>query len=233
MRRTAVRLAAVCAAVALTASCSLQPSGIGAIVYPMEDEPSDSPAPVLPPPPRPEKPRLAENPTETHQGKNNATVPLTWPSGVAGFLTFDCPKCTGHIAVTTDGTESLLVNDGDAYHGTAWFNVSPGGKSVHTLTVEAKGAWTATITDYRGVPPVEPGKPYNGHGDAVLAVPAGMVTGKFFTGSKGSNGVWVLADGYPHLAVNHIGQTTEEFPLEGPTYVAVETFEADWTFTAW
>ncbi|MYW94001.1 hypothetical protein G3I59_26195 [Amycolatopsis rubida] len=231
MRRTAVRLAAVCAAVALTASCSPRPAGIGAIVYPMEDEPGDTPAPVLPP--RPEKPRLAEHPAETHQGKNTATVPLTWPSGVSGFLTFDCPKCTGHVAVTTDGTESLLVNDGDAYHGTAWFNVSPGGTSVHTLAVEATGSWTATITDYRGVPAVEPGKPYNGHGDAVLAVPPGMVMGKFFTGSKGSNGVWVLADGYPRLAVNHIGETTGEFALTGPTYVAVETFEAEWTFTAW
>ncbi|MFD2466890.1 hypothetical protein [Amycolatopsis silviterrae] len=230
MRRTIGRLAAVCAAVALTASCSLQPSGFGVIVPRFEDEPSA--APVLPPP-RPDKPRIAENPTETHQGNGNSTVQLTWPSGVSGFFTFDCPKCTGHIAVTTDGSEGLLVNDSGPYHGTAWFNMSPGGKPVRTLTVEATGAWTATITDYHGVPTVEPGKPYNGHGDAVLAVPPGMVYGKFFTGSKGSNGVWLLADGYPHLVVNHIGQTTGEFPLTGPTYVQVETFEADWTFTAW
>lgn len=80
---------------------------------------------------------------------------------------------------------------------------------------------------------LEPGKPHNGQGDVVLAVPPGMARGKFSTGSKGSNGVWLLADGYLHLMVNHIGETTGELPLAGPTYVPVETFEADWTFTTW
>lgn len=232
MRRTIGRLAAVCAAVAITASCSLQPSGVGAIVRRLPDEPSHVPAPVLPPPPELEEPRFVEAPTETHQGKGNATVPLTWPSGVAGFLKFDCPKCDGHIAVKTDGIDSLLVNAGNPYHGTAWFNVSLGGRWVHKLDITADAAWTATITDYRGLPMVEPGKPHSAHGDAVLAIPPGMTRGKFTTNSRGHSGVWTMCDGQKDLVVNQIIPYDGEFPLHGQAFVAVEAYDGDWTFTA-
>jgi len=231
MRRTIGRLAVVCAAFALTASCSLQPSGFGVIARQLPDEPTHAPEPMRPPPEL-EEPRFVEAPTETHQGKGNATVPLTWPSGVAGFLKFDCPKCDGHIAVKTDGTDSLLVNASAPYHGTAWFNVSLGGKWVHKLDITADAAWTATITDYRGLPSVEAGKPYSAHGDAVLAIPAGMTRGKFATKSKGHTGVWTLCDGERDLVVNQIIPYEGEFPLHGQAFVAVEAYDGDWTFTA-
>ncbi|WP_245633713.1 hypothetical protein [Amycolatopsis jejuensis] len=179
------------------------------------------------PPPRP-----TEAATETHEGKNNGAVSLNWPSEVAGFLTFDCPKCSSNVVVTTDGDDSLLINAIGSYHGTVWFNMDRGAKPTHTLHISANASWTATVADHRTLPTVEPGKPHTSHGDAVLAIPTGVTRATFSTKSDGHAAVWVLTDRRRDLAVNQIGAYDGEFEVPGPTYVAVEAYESDWTFTA-
>ncbi|WP_020662849.1 hypothetical protein [Amycolatopsis benzoatilytica] len=230
MIRARWRLAAACAAAALTASCSVQASGIGRIV-PQLPERSESPG--LPPAPTtpPEKPRLVEAPTETHEGTGNATVPVSWPADVAGFMKFDCPKCSSNVAVHTDGSEGLPVNAIGSYHGTSWLNVSPIDEPVHTLEIETNAAWTVTITDYRGVPTVETGKPYSAHGDGVVRIPAGVTHAKFATKTRGNSALWTLSKGHQELPVNKIGNYEGDVPINGETYVKVDAYDANWTLT--
>ena len=230
MIRARWRLAAACAAAALTTSCSMHVTGIGP--QPRDHAPSsDLPSAQAMPSPPPEKPRLREAPTETHQGKGNGTVTLTWPTDVAGFLTFDRPKCNSNVAVHTDGAEGLPINAIGKYHGTTWFNVSPGDERAHKLDIEANAAWTATIADYRSVPTVETGKPYSAHGDAVVKIPAGATLAKISSKTPGNTIIWTLTDGELDLAVNEIGNYEGELPVAGTTYVHVNAYESNWTLT--
>jgi hypothetical protein len=222
--RVALVLTGALAAAAL-AGCSVQPSGWGMILG-QAHEPVSAPSSSAPPP------RPVEAPTETHQGKGNGSITLSWPADVAGYLTFDCPHCSSNVVVNTDGDEGLLINAIGAYHGTVWFNVSEDAKPSHTFTVSANSSWTATITDHRALPAVTAATPYEGKGDAVLKVPAGVTHGTFKTGSDGHSAVWVQGGGTMDLAVNQIGATTVTFDVPGPTLVAVEAYESKWTFTA-
>jgi len=238
MTRARWRLAAACAAAALTTSCSIHASGVGIIVagpdYPGSSGRSESPdlpptesAPATPPP----KPLLSEAPTETHEGKGNATVELTWPTDVAGFMKFDCPKCNSNVMVKADGPEGLPINAIGAYHGTTWLNVSRSDDKLHHLEIEANSSWTVTITDYRGVPVLETGKTYSAHGDQVVRLPAGTTHAKFTSKTRGNTGVWTLSNEHMELPVNEIGNCEKDLAVSGETYVRVDAYEADWTLT--
>ncbi|MEV6902134.1 hypothetical protein [Amycolatopsis sp. NPDC051372] len=227
MTRVRGRVAVLLLAGLVTASCSVQPSGRGVILGSLGlDAPSSTS--VAPPPP----PRRLEAPTETHTGKGDATVQLSWPTDVPGYLTFDCPRCDSNIFVHTDGDENSLINAIGAYHGTVWFNVTEGRDPSRTLTITANSSWTATLSDHRTLPAVTAGKPYAGKGDAVLVLPAGVTHATFKTGSRGNSAVWVQSGGTMDLAVNEIGATTSDFPVPGPTLVEVQAYEGQWTFTA-
>lgn len=219
MAHAGMRAAAVCAAVLITSSCAVSGTGIGAIV-------PEEPASVTPPP------RPTEAKTETHQGKGNGAVTLDWPGEVPGYLTFDCPKCDSNVIVNSDGDDFGLINAIGSYHGTVWFNVDRNGKPAQTLHISANAPWTVTVADHRSLPAVEAGKPHSGHGDAVLAIPAGVTKGTFTTKSDGHEAVWVQMYGIRDLAVSQIGEYEGTFEVPGPTFVAVEAYEADWTFTA-
>ncbi|MGW4488868.1 hypothetical protein ACWEOE_34155 [Amycolatopsis sp. NPDC004368] len=226
MTRVRRRVAVLALTGLLTASCAIQPSGYGEILgSPAFDPPTSSSSPAPPP-------RRLEAPTETHTGKGNATVALSWPTDVPGYLTFDCPRCDSNIFVHTDGDEFSLINAIGAYHGTVWFNAIEGRDPSRTLTITANASWTATITDHRTLPTVTAAKPYAAKGDAVLAIPAGVTHAKFQTTSKGHSAVWIQRGGTMDLPVNEIGPATVDFPAPGPTLLEVEAYDGSWTVTA-
>ncbi|MFI5605924.1 hypothetical protein [Amycolatopsis sp. NPDC051903] len=224
MTRISGRVAALVLIALVTASCSVQPSGRGVLLGSPEvhSSPSSSPAPP---------PRRLEAPTETHSGKGNGTVTLTWPGDVRGFLTFDCPRCDSNVVVHTDGDEGLLVNAIGAYHGTVWFNVREAAKPSHTLSISADSAWTATIADHRSLPTAPAGKPYAGKGDAVVAIPPDVSLASFTAKNRGNTAVWVQGGATMALVVNQIGAYTGSFPVPGPTYIQVEAGDGQWTLT--
>ncbi|MFF0147239.1 hypothetical protein ATK36_2749 [Amycolatopsis sulphurea] len=140
--------------------------------------------------------------TETHQGKGNRAVTLDWPCEVPGHLTFDCPKCSSNVIVNSDGHDFGLINAIGSCHGTVWCNVDRDGEPTRTLHISANDARTATVADHRSLPAVEAGKPHSGHGDAILAIPAGVTKE-----SDGHEAVLVQAYGTRELAVNQIAST--------------------------
>ncbi|WP_414935992.1 hypothetical protein [Amycolatopsis sp. cmx-11-51] len=61
---------------------------------------------------------------------------MAWPMRL-GFVTFDCPKCSGHVAVDTEN--ELIVNDSGPYKGTQWINDMPGYRAK-AFTIKANAA---------------------------------------------------------------------------------------------
>ncbi|MFE6609450.1 hypothetical protein [Amycolatopsis sp. NPDC057786] len=203
----------LCAAVLLTVglvACS--PPNLGRVV-PQAAAPeglsTPSPTPTTTPRPGPQ-------PVEKHSGKGNASVPMAWPTRL-GFVTFDCPKCSGHVAVNTEN--ELIVNDIGPYKGTQWINDMPG-RQAKTFTVKANAPWTLTITDESGLPVLEPGRPLSGKSEAVFAVPDGVTSVAVATKKSGRTAVWV-----------HSGDYTGSVPVSGPAFVSVEG-DGIWTVTA-
>ncbi|MFD5093754.1 hypothetical protein ACFWMR_24360 [Amycolatopsis thailandensis] len=223
------RLCAASAAVLLTAglvACS--PSNLGRVV-PQAAAPEGLRSPSATPEPPPTStttPRPGPQPEEKHSGKGNASVPMAWPTRL-GFVTFDCPKCSGHVAVNTEN--ELIVNDIGPYKGTQWINDMPG-YQAKTFTIKANAAWTLTITDESGLPVLEPGKPLSGKSEAVFAVPDAVSSVAVTTKNSGRTAVWVHSGDYSDLPVNQLGDYKGDVPVSGPAYLSVEG-DGTWTVT--
>ncbi len=210
----------------LLTGCTESGSGSGMILSD-DDDPGASGRPTAPS--STGKPAPAEVPTETHSGKNVGEFTTSWPAGEPGYLTFDCPKCSGNVVVETDGSEHLLINAIGAYHGTRWFNVSPGAATKTIKVTSANAAWTATIADFRSVPMTELGKPMSGKGDAVVRVPPGTANAELTGKGPGNFQVWVTVGDTIDLPVNEIGDFTTKIPLQGPAFVEIGEWEGSWT----
>ncbi|HET6291296.1 MAG TPA: hypothetical protein VFG15_31705 [Amycolatopsis sp.] len=182
--------------------------------------PTPPPTSTTTPPPGPQ-------PEEKHSGKGNASVPMTWPMRI-GFVTFACPKCSGHVAVNTEN--ELIVNDVGPYKGTQWINDMPD-HQAKTFTVKANAAWTLTITDERGLPVLAPGKPLSGKRDAVFSVPGAVSSVAVTTKGNGNTAVWVRSGDYAELPVNQLGDYQGRVPVSGPAFVSLEG-DGTWTITA-
>ncbi|ANN20864.1 hypothetical protein SD37_38285 [Amycolatopsis orientalis] len=223
------RLCAGLGAVLLTAglvACS--PANTGRVVPRAASEGlRSSPTPSLPTPPPSTSPKPGPQPPETHSGKGNASVPMTWPMRL-GFVTFDCPKCSGHVAVNTEN--ELIVNDIGPYKGTQWINDMPG-HQARTFTVKANAAWTLTITDESGLPVLEPGKTLSGKRDAVVSVPDAVSSVAVTTKGNGNTAVWVHSGDFSDLPVNQLGDYKGSVPVSGPAVVSLEG-DGSWTVTA-
>ncbi|MER6663430.1 hypothetical protein ABT256_02695 [Amycolatopsis japonica] len=220
------RLCAAASAVLLTAglvACS--PPALGRVVPRAAApeglrSPSATPTPTTTPKPGPQ-------PEEKHSGKGNASVPMSWPSRI-GFVTFECPKCSGHVAVNTEN--ELIVNDIGPYKGTQWINDMPG-RQAKTFAVKANAAWTLTITDESGLPVLTPGKALSGKSEAVFAAPDGVSAVAVATKNSGRTAVWVHSGDYSELPVNQLGDYKGSVPVSGPAFVSVEG-DGTWTVTA-
>lgn len=225
------RLCAALSAVLLTAglvACS--PPNMGRVVPRAASEglrdssgvpvPSPSPTSTTTPPPGPQPP-------EKHSGKGSATVTMAWPMRL-GFVTFDCPKCSGHVAVNTEN--ELIVNDSGPYKGTQWINDMPGYRAK-TFTIKANAAWTLTITDESGLPVLEQGKSLSGKSETVFSVPDTVSSVAVITKNSGRTAVWVHSDDFSDLPVNQLGDYKGDVPVPGPAFVSIEG-DGTWTVTA-
>lgn len=184
------------------------------------------------PPTTSQPPAPVDVPTETHTGKGAGGFKTSWPAGTAGYLTFDCPRCSDNVIVESDGDDSLLVNGIGHYHGTSWFNVSPG-KPASAFVVRADGAWTATLADRRSLQVAEAGKTVTGKGNTVLALPAGVTKLAVTAGTKGNFAVEVTGATYPYpdLAVNQIGNYSGTINVRSPAVLQISDDDS-WTLTA-
>lgn len=226
IRRLCAALAAVLLTVGL-AACSTEnwgrvvPRAAADGLHSPGTPTSSPPTSTTTPPPGPQE-------TETHSGKGSATVTTSWPARL-GFVTFDCPKCSGHVAVNTEN--ELIVNDVGPYKGTQWINDMPDDQAK-TFTVKANAAWTLTITDERGVPVLEKGKELKGKRDAVVTVPGGASAVAVTTKGNGNTAIWVHHSGdYSDLPVNQLGDYQGTVPVSGPAFVSLEG-DGTWTITA-
>ncbi len=223
------RLCAAASAVLLTAgllACS--PPNTGRVVARAASDGLRSPsATPTPPPTSTTTPPPGPQPVEKHSGKGNASVPTTWPMRL-GFVTFDCPKCSGHVAVNTE--HELIVNDAGPYKGTQWINDMPG-YQAKTFTIKANAAWTLTVTDESGLPVLEPGKALSGKRDVVFFVPEAVSAVAVTTKGNGNTAVWVHGGDYSDLPVNQLGDYQGSVPVPGPAYVSLEG-DGSWTVTA-
>ncbi|KZB82573.1 hypothetical protein [Amycolatopsis regifaucium] len=223
------RLCAASGAVLLTVglvACS--PANTGRVVPRAADRDGlRAPSGVPAPPSTSTTPPPAPHPPESHSGKGNASVPTTWPMRL-GFVTFDCPKCSGHVAVNTEN--ELIVNDSGPYRGTQWINDMPG-YQAKTFTIKANAAWTLTVTDESGLPVLEPGKPVSGKNEAVFSVPDAVASVALTTKNSGRVAVWVHSGGHSDLPVNQLGDYKGDIPVSGPAFVSIEG-DGTWTLTA-
>ncbi|MEV6909675.1 hypothetical protein [Amycolatopsis sp. NPDC051071] len=236
------RLCAVLSAVLLTAGlAACSPENTGRVVPraasdglrsspgastppPLRSSPG---APTPPPPTSTTTPAPGPRPAETHSGKGNSTVVTSWPMRL-GFVTFDCPKCSGHVAVNTEN--ELIVNDAGPYKGTQWINDMPD-HQAKTFTVKANAAWTLTITDESALPVLAPGKTLSGKSDAVVSVPKDVSSIAVTTRGNGNTAVWVHSDDFSDLPVNQLGDYKGSVPVPGPAFVSLEG-DGTWTATA-
>ncbi|MEC3976515.1 hypothetical protein [Amycolatopsis sp. H20-H5] len=188
--------------------------------------PTAPPSPTSTPPPAPQAP-------ETHSGKGNAEVAITWPDRI-GFVTFECPKCGSNVMVDSDGGDYGLVNAIGSYKGTHWLNSLPGHPATK-LTVRATADWTFTIADGRDLPVAEPGKTLSGTGDAVVSLPGKTATAEITAKGKGHFSVMLMpADhtAYTSLPVNTSGGDGYHgtVPLAGPGLLQLDA-DSSWTIT--
>ncbi|MEU3623447.1 hypothetical protein BS329_28805 [Amycolatopsis coloradensis] len=224
------RLCAALSAVLLTAglvACS--PPNTGRVVPRAGSESlrDSSGVPIPPPPTSTTTPPPGPQPPEKHSGKGSATVTMAWPMRL-GFVTFDCPKCSGHVAVNTEN--ELIVNDSGPYKGTQWINDMPGYRAK-TFTIKANAAWTLTITDESGLPVLEQGKSLSGKSEAVFSVPGTVSSVAVTTKNSGRTAVWVHSDEFSDLPVNQLGDYKGDVPVPGPAFVSIEG-DGTWTVTA-
>ncbi|MFD9892272.1 hypothetical protein ACFWY9_23255 [Amycolatopsis sp. NPDC059027] len=218
------------AILATTAACAEGSYGVGYIIGRRGNSGAFTAPP--PPPPSPTRPAPAELPNETHSGKGDATVPISWPSDQPGFVTFECPKCVSNVFVNTDGDEISLVNAIGSYRGTHWINMSlHAHRPTRTLTIRANSAWTVTIADARSLPVAEPGKELSGKAESVLKIPAGVTKAAVVANGDFHFALWVTTDSSSRLVVNQRPPYRNTIPVDGPGYVQVEA-AANWTFTA-
>jgi hypothetical protein len=152
---------------------------------------------------------------------------MSWPRRL-GFVTFDCPRCSGHVAVNTEN--ELIVNDIGPYKGTQWINDIPDDQAK-TFTIKANAAWKLTITDESALPVLRPGKPLAGKRDAVVSVPEGVSSVAVITKGNGNTAVWVHSGDYSDLPVNQLGDYKGSVPVPGPAHVSLEG-DGTWTITA-
>ncbi|MEU8634637.1 hypothetical protein AB0C38_20855 [Amycolatopsis sp. NPDC048633] len=218
-----MKLRLACLLVLVLASACAPATGFGTIVGAPTSSSAPAPTTSAAPVPR-------DVPTETHTGKGQGEFATTWPPDQLGFFTFDCPKCSGNVIISTDGGEFGLVNAIGAYQGTTWLNTDPD-RPTTKVTVLANAPWTATIADYRSVPSASPGAPTSGKGDAVLRVPAGIAHVKFTAKTRGNIGLWVLSEEDHDLLINEIGDVDVDREVRGPAYLRVDGYEASWTLT--
>lgn len=210
----------------LLTACSDMGTGSGMLLA------DDTGSPGAPPTTSPSggKPPPAAVPAETHSGKGNGSFTTAWPPGEPAFLTLDCPKCSSNVFLETDGMEHLLINAIGPYHGTKWFNLTPGPPTT-TLKVTANAAWTATITDFGSLPVAQLGKPMSGKGDAVVGVPEATANIELTGKGPGNFQVWITVGDTIDLVVNEIGSYTTKVPLKGPAFVQIGKWEGSWTIT--
>ncbi|GAA4539998.1 hypothetical protein GCM10023192_44060 [Amycolatopsis samaneae] len=220
-------------ALGTTAACADGPTGFGHLIGGRGSGAIATPPPMPPsPPPSPARPAPADLPPETHSGKGNASVPISWPGDQPGFVTFECPNCVSNVFVNTDGDEYSLVNAIGSYRGTHWINMSPHAhRPTRTLTIRANSAWTLTIADARSLPVAEPGKALSGKAESVLKIPGGVHRAALDATGDFHLAVWVTTDSSSRLAVNQRPPFRDTIPVEGPCYVQIEA-AAKWTFTA-
>lgn len=220
-----MKLRLSCLLVLVLASACAPATGFGTIIGASTSTSAEVPTPTTSAAPVPR-----DVPTETHTGKGEGQFAVTWPADQLGFFTFDCPKCSSNVIISTDGGEFGLVNAIGAYKGTTWLNTEPD-RPTTKVTVLANAPWTATIADYRSLPVASPGAPTSGKGDAVLRVPPGITKVKFTAKTRGNIALWVHSAEDRDLLLNQIGNVEVEREVRGPAYLRVDGYEATWTLT--
>jgi hypothetical protein len=218
-----MKLRLACLLVVVLASACAPATGFGTIVGASTSAEVPTPTSSAAPVPR-------DVPAETHTGKGEGQFAVSWPPDQLGFFTFDCPKCSGNVIISTDGGEFGLVNAIGAYQGTTWLNTEPD-RPTTKVTVLADAAWTATIADYRSLPVASPGATASGKGDAVLRVPEGITRVKFTAKTRGNIALWVRSEDLRDLLLNQVGDVEVERPVRGPALLRVDGYEAGWTLT--
>lgn len=218
-----MKLRLSCLLVLVLASACAPATGFGTIV----GSPTSASVPA---PTTSAAPVLRDVPPETHTGKGDGEFAVTWPADQLGFFTFDCPKCSSNVIISTDGGEYGLVNAIGKYQGTTWLNTDPD-RPTRKVTVLANAPWTATIADYRSLPAVSPGAPTPGKGDAVLRIPEGIARVHLTAKTRGNIALWVRSEEVRDLLVNEIGNVDVDRDVRGPAYLRVDGYEASWTVT--
>ena len=145
---------------------------------------------------------------------------------------FSCLACEGNVSVTSDGRESLLVNEIGAYSGEHLINMNSGSFTT-TFEVTADASWTLSISDLNSAKRVA-GKSASGKGDSVLYVPGSF--SKVSLKNVGSGNFAIYA--WPKkpspftfpLLVNEIGsyKGTKKVKMPGVIYVISS---GDWTLS--
>lgn len=178
-----------------------------------------------PPPPRPASPPTVYN------GRGDDIVSITKDPGVA-VLHFDCPQCSSNTIVTTDGAESLLVNEIGNYTGKHLIDLRDGSTTI-TVTVKASGAWKMTVASGLGAAKVAAGDAaVTGQGDDVVLM-HGTATKARITNRGPSNFiVYVISIRPPsiNLAVNKIGGYEGTVALGAPAVITIKS-SGNWTIT--
>src|SRR3546814_5270692 len=63
------------------------------------------------------------------------------------IVTFSCPTCSSNTVLTTNGPESLLVNEIGPYTGTRLLNTSEGSITTR-FTITADSNWVLIVDDW-------------------------------------------------------------------------------------
>jgi hypothetical protein len=140
---------------------------------------------------------------------------------------FDCSSCERNTIVKTDGGEALLVNTIGSYSGRHLIDIYDGSATT-TLTVQAGGSWTITVSS--GLDALRRASgPISGEGDDVVLVQGGTTKATITNSGERNFIVKVIGDRM-ELPVNRIGSYEGTVPLQAPAVVVI-TSSGEWTIT--
>lgn len=148
------------------------------------------------------------------------------------IVRFSCPACSGNTVVSTDGRDSLIINEIGAYSGEHLINMSENALTT-SFEVTADSAWTLSISDANSAKRVT-GKSLSGKGSTVLYVPS--TYSKVSVRNVGTSNfvvyVWPKKPGffYLPLLINEIGSYKGTKRVKTPGLIYVGSL-GEWSLT--
>lgn len=166
---------------------------------------------------------VAERQVFTGEGADVVAIDL---AGRAGVVTFDCPECEGSTVLSSDGSDSVLVEVEGPWNGQ--YLIDAVGEPTTELSVTTTGFWSIVVDDVSSVAPSTGAA--SGTGDRVVRFTEGFEEAAVTHDGAGLFALVAYATGYPADALDTTDDVDEVIDLAGPGFVQVFA-DGEWSIT--